>query len=402
MKHLYLLTLRVVLTVVIFQIFSTNFYAQTCPNSGTPGSRAFDTTIVFPAGTTSIQAKFPQFDPIQGQVTCMRLCVTMGGVVSLLSFENNDISNSNTYTATYNRLDNLTGPGIPGSINNSISRPYSFPLAPSDNAGVPNGSGPDYGAILNDTITRQVCHTINTATDLTPFYGTDSVTYDYNMFGGLNIGSSPNATINVSSSGFVRFRFEYCTCPATPLPININQFTAEKISADKAELKWSDFAQPGANYRYEAQVSKNPHNSFSNIGTFDVDKNNSEDYRTVYQTANTESGNFYFRIRQVYTNGYVRYSEVRKVTLESSGAPKFSVYPNPSKGIVGIKFDNNSTGHYNVQIFNTQGQLIFTKDLISTGNANVSVTTMKDQGAYMIRVIDTKTKKSCVNQILIK
>jgi hypothetical protein len=401
MKHIYSRLLSVVLPALLIFSF-TDSYGQLCPVGVLPGTRAYDTTISFPAGTSALQVKFPQFDPLEGQVTCMRMCVTMGGVVTLLSFENTDVSSSHTYSATYGRTDFLSGPGISGTLINSVNKPYTFNLQASDNGGIANDAGPDYGAVVNDTVVgAPACHEINSQAGLSPFYGTDSVAYTYNVSGGLAIDVGTNANIKIVSSGFVRFSFQYCTCPAIALPLSVSKFTAEKIAADKAELKWAGFDQSNADYHYEAEVSKNPYNSFTSIGSFSANREGQDDYRTVYRTSNLESGNFYFRIKQIYDNGYVRYTDVRKVTLESSGLPKFSIYPNPSNGIVGIKFDNNSTGFYNVQIFNTQGQLLFTKDIISTGNASVKVTTMKT-GAYMIRVVDTKTRLSCVNQLLIK
>ena len=76
----------------------------------------------------------------------------------------------------------------------------------------------------------------------------------------------------------------------------------------------------------------------------------------LYTAPNGEKGIFYFRIKQVYSNGYVRYSNIRQVTLGSPASVKFSIYPNPSTGIVGIKFDDSSGGHFNIRIYNAQGQ----------------------------------------------
>jgi hypothetical protein len=84
-------------------------------------------------------------------------------------------------------------------------------------------------------------------------------------------------------------------------------------------------------------------------------------YKLDYTTSSNERGVFYFRIKQVYANGYVRYSNIKQLELESSAIAKFSVYPNPSTGIVGIKFDNNLHGQFNIQVYNTQGQMAVKK-----------------------------------------
>ena len=70
-----------------------------------------------------------------------------------------------------------------------------------------------------------------------------------------------------------------------------------------------------------------------------------------------------FSTKQVYSKECVSYSNIRQVLLENSETTKFSVYPNPSKGIVGIKFDNRSGGHFAALIYNTQGQMMVKKIL---------------------------------------
>jgi hypothetical protein len=55
-----------------------------------------------------------------------------------------------------------------------------------------------------------------------------------------------------------------------------------------------------------------------------------------------------------------------RVALENSAWTKFSVYPNPSSGIVGIKFDNTLGGEFKALIYNTQGQMTVNKDIVIT------------------------------------
>ena len=111
---------------------------------------------------------------------------------------------------------------------------------------------------------------------------------------------------------------------------------------------------------------------------------------------------YYFRIKQVYTNGYVRYSNIKQLELESSVTAKFSVYPNPSTGIVGIKFDNKMHGHFKIQIYNTQGQVAVEKDIaVTLGSPYLQLATLIS-GVYWLRVTDKKSLDSGVNQLFIK
>jgi hypothetical protein len=121
----------------------------------------------------------------------------------------------------------------------------------------------------------------------------------------------------------------------------------------------------------------------------------------VYRAFEGESGVYFFRIKQVYSSGYFQFSNIKQVTLENSAFPKFTIYPNPSDGIVGIKFDNNSTGHFNIQIYNTQGQTMAKNDIVMNGSSYMQVAVL-ETGVYWVRLTDMKTQKSSVNQLLIK
>jgi hypothetical protein len=128
---------------------------------------------------------------------------------------------------------------------------------------------------------------------------------------------------------------------------------------------------------------------------------NAGEYKMNFAALKGESGAYYFRIKQIYPNGNVKYSITRQLILESSGEIKFSVFPNPSNGIVGIKFDNISEEQFALQIYNTQGQIIVSKDLVVSGSPYVQVATLRS-GVYWMRLTDRKTQVSSVNQLLIK
>jgi len=231
------------------------------------------------------------------------------------------------------------------------------------------------------------------------FYGTDSVTYNYN----IDVSTSASITGGSSStlvltSAFVNFHFEYCTCPALVLPLNINAFNANKLTNNKVELKWTGLDDPYANYHYEPEMSRDGAKFFT-IGS--LPKNAmTESYNMLY-TTNGQTGAWFFRIKQVYSNGYARYSNIQYVAMENSGSPKFSLYPNPSQGIVGIKFDNSSAGHYEIQIYNSQGQIIVNKAIVVGGSSYVQIGVLKG-GNYWLRLTNKQSLVSCVNQLIIK
>jgi hypothetical protein len=398
MKQLYSRFFSVTI-LILFQIALSQFSYGQCPNGEIPGATAFDTTISFPTGTTSIPVKFPKFDPQNGMVTCVRLCVTITGIIDTLAMQNFAASGQ-TGTYNYIRNDQISGPGLITPLSNSVNLSYGpYPLTAYD--GIP-GAGTDFFSMGDSTIlSEQLCRTVSDSATIAQFYGSDSVTYNYDIdvTSSATISGGSNSVL-VLTSAFVNFHFQYCTCPSAILPLNIRQFTATKLTDTKAELKWTGFDDPYSNYHYEVEVSRDGHH-FTTVSSFPKNTGSTNPYRYIYTATDGESGVYYFRIKQVYSNGYTRFSSIRQVSLENSDFPKFTLYPNPSDGIVGIKFDNITTGQFNIQIYNTQGQMMVTKDIVTNGASYLQLATLKS-GVYWLRVTEAKSQTSCVNQLLIK
>jgi hypothetical protein len=400
MKPVYFRFFSVTTLILFFVSFTHLSYAQ-CPSGQPGGQTAYDTTIAFGSGIVATQIKFPKFDPASGMVTCVRLCVTIKGIIDTVALENYTNAPQNG-SYTYTRKDTIRGPGIPTFLTSAPTN-LSFGLFPLSATNGVFGSGPDFYSVGSDTVlTKVLCANISDSTTITQFYGVnDSVTYNYAIDAdAIGVVTGGSSLAFVLSSALVNFHFEYCTCPATILPLNIRQFNLTKLTADKAELKWTGFDDAYANYHYEAEVSRNGH-SFTSIGSLPKNISNSDPYRLVYKAESGQSGTYYFRIKQVYSNGYTRYSNIKQVDLENSDFPKFTIYPNPSTGIVGIKFDNPYSGHFNIQIYNTQGQQMVKKDIVTTGSSYAQVATL-ETGVYWVRITEAGSQTSCVNQLLIK
>ncbi|MFI5132988.1 MAG: choice-of-anchor E domain-containing protein [Chitinophagales bacterium] len=380
----------------MLQFFNYRSHAQ-CPGGTIPGAVAYDTTVVTGSGNYATQFSFPKFDPQNGMVTCVKICLTITGRVSM--FLENNVNSPATYNINYKRKDTLTGPGLNTPLINQVSTNYGpYDLDASD--GIPL-SGPDFVNIGPDTVLNSVsiCTTLTDSVDLSQFYGHDSVTYTYTINAGATVTGSGDYLFSVATQGSVNYKLQYCYCPTAVLPLNIHDFFVTKKAPDKAELKWASFDDDAINYHYEAEVSRNGYN-FLSIGSFPIN-HLTHGYNLLFAPGKNDGGSYFFRIKQVYSNGYTRFSEIRLVNLESPLLPKFIIYPNPSDGIVGIKFDNISGGQLTVQIFNTQGQSVIQKEFPATGSSYWQIATLQ-KGKYWLRVTDVTTRLSCVNQLFIK
>ena len=373
-------------------------YSQ-CPNGQPAGSTAYDTTIKFGAGVVATQFKFPKFDPNTGMVTCVNLCVTIKGIIDSVALENFS-SAAQTGSYSYSRRDTVSGPGIPTFLSSGTNDlnfgPY--PLAAFDGV---LGSGPDFYSVGSDTVlTKVLCVNISDSTTIADFYGTDSVTYNYHITASAGWGvTGGSAAAFVLSSALVNFHFSYCTCPSNTLPLNVRSFNIRKLAADKAEITWNGFDNPNASYHYEIEMSRDG-NSFTSVGYQAKTEFEANGYKFLY-AATDGNGSYYFRVKQVYSSGYTRFTDIKSIDLENTDKPKINIFPNPSNGVVGIKFANISSGKFLIQISNTQGQTVFSKEEEIIGDGVRYITTLQ-RGMYWLRLIDVTSHLSCVNQLLIK
>ncbi|MBL7708548.1 MAG: T9SS type A sorting domain-containing protein [Chitinophagaceae bacterium] len=401
MKHIYTKTFTSFLLLIILLLVNTNRSDAQCPIGFPPGSTAYDTTIKFPTGVTSIPVKFPQFNPQGGMVTCVRLCVTITGIIDTLAMQNYAAS-PQTATFNYIRTDQITGPGISTPLSNSASLSYGPPgniLTAYD--GTP-GAGTDFYSMANDTILNEVlCRTVSDSATIIQFYGTDSVTYNYDISvsTSASISGGSSSTL-VLTSALVNFHFEYCTCPGYLLPLNIYRFSVNKADDKKAALKWFgyDNNQNGAGYHYEVQMSRDGFN-FQPVDNVQRNTNGNSAYSYLYEM--TTTGRYFFRIRQVGEDGRSYFTDIKYVDAENNSPVKFNIYPNPSTGIVGIKFDNITAGKYVVLINNALGQTVVNKEIEVAGNSYQQVATLH-KGFYWVRLTNVASQLSSVNQLFIK
>lgn len=382
----------------ILLLYGQNVNAQ-CAGGSPSGNTAYDTTIRFPTGATNMQVKFPKFDPQTAMLSCVRLIVTIVGVVDSVAMQNYSGS-SQTANFSYNRSDFMSGPGLTPSLSNSFNGNYGpYTLAAFD--GSPS-SGPDFYSKSRDTVLKTVmARTLTDSTEISQFYGSDSVVYNYN----INVSTSAaisggSSSSMVLTSALVNFRFEYCTCPLHALPVGIKNFTATKTGTQSADLRW-DAEADDDHYFYDVEVSRDGR-KFTKAGT--VQKNEAgghASYRFNHAMQGAEFGRVYFRVKQRWLNGYYRYSEIRSVEYTNPLFSTASIYPNPSNGNIGIKFVAGKAGNYQVQVTNAGGQMVANKEL-KMAETDYKPVAMLQKGTYYVKLTDLSNRSSCIYQILVQ
>jgi hypothetical protein len=395
MKKLYPIFLSYSFFTLLFFIAQTSL-AQ-CPNGQPSGGTAFDTTIRFSSGVTHRQVKFPKFNPQAGMLSCVRLVITMTGIIDTSAFENLTDAPI-TVTRSYNRTDNMAGPGLTPSLQNSFNGITNIPL--SGNNGVDN-SGPDFYANSKDTVmSRQMVRTLTDSTAISAFYGTDSVVYDYDINVISNVTAGGDIAYHMRTSAFVNFRFEYCTCPLATLPVGLKNFMVAKAGANATDLRWE--AEAGTdNYFYEIEVSRDGQH-FSKVGVQQKTSHNAKSaYQYTYPVKANEYGRYYFRVKQRWLDGYYRSTEIKSVDFINPLFSTVSIYPNPSSGNVGMKFVAAKAGNYAVEVSNAVGQIVARKNLQVAATDYKHIATLQ-KGTYYVKITEQSTQSFFINQLVVQ
>lgn len=371
-----------------------------CPNGQPNGGVAYDKTVAFGEGVSSTQVKFPKFDPHTAMLSCVKMVVTMVGVIDSVGMQNKSTSACSS-TFRYIRTDDMNGPGLTPALNNNANITYGpYPLAGYD--GIP-GSGPDFHSIEDDTVMKKtMSRTLTDSTTISQFYGADSLVYNYNIdvttfaaFAGC--GSSSNS---VATSAFVNFRLEYCTCPVVTLPLGLQNFSVTKTGSGSAGLRW-EAEGDNHNYVYEVEYSRDG-TRFAKAATVAKQYNaHNPQYQYGFAVQGTDYGRYYFRVKQRWANGWYQYTDVKAVEFVNPMFTTVSLYPNPSSGILGIKFVNAKAGRFTVQVSNAQGQLVLKKE-ITTAPTDYKVVATLQKGFYYVKLTDAATGAFCINEMLIQ
>ncbi|MBA2746388.1 MAG: T9SS type A sorting domain-containing protein [Flavisolibacter sp.] len=388
-----------VICAVITFLFSVSFVKAQCPDGTTPGGTAFDTTIHFPTGVNSTQVKFPKFDPQTAMLTCVRLIVTITGIVDTVAMQNYSAS-AQTASFIYNRKDSMAGPGLTPPLTNSFDGNYGpYNLTPYD--GVP-GAGSDFMAIPKDTVLQQVMvRTLTDSTSISEFYGSDSVAYNYT----INVTTSAMITGGSSSSlvltsAMVNFRLEYCSCPIIVLPFHLKDFNVKKSGTAASIIEWKA-ADTKESYYYQVEVSRDGA-SFNTLGH--LNKKGQDQvyhYSFLHKIEEGEKGKYFYRVKQWHINGTYRYSDIKMVDFSHGSNHNIQLFPNPSSGTAGLKFISVKPGKYAVYVMNAQGQMMQYKMVQVAAVDYVPVSVLK-KGVYYIKVVHADTAESEIMQLLVQ
>jgi hypothetical protein len=247
-----------------------------------------------------------------------------------------------------------------------------------------------------------VTHNVVKTSNLSPFMGTGTVSFNYSISGGLiSMSGGLNFEQNIETSRWGTFKLSYYYCPNSVLATNIRNLAVNK-NDQGVTLTWTSSNQTNT---YEIEISTDGKN-FTTAGKATetaASGSTSSKYEYQYHPDQALTGTIYFRVKETDAQGKVTYSETRMISIGKSGVNN-SLYPNPAVNGVNVLLDKYVQGEIEVTLVNTIGQVVFSKTyrLDKLNNINITWPSSVKAGMYYLKVKDLQSQTQSISKLFVK
>ena len=171
-----------------------------------------------------------------------------------------------------------------------------------------------------------------------------------------------------------------CNFPFGILPVSWENFIATIQSNNDVELAWQVSSQiDNKGYYVEHSIDGSNWDDLGYVQSAATSKS-SENYS--YTDINPVSGSNYYRIKQVDIDGNASYSEIKMISLTIKNS-QLSIWPNPAKDIVNVKYDGNGSDARAI-VFDQMGRMV-SSTVLHSGSNSVNVSNLST-GNYIVHV----------------
>ena len=171
-----------------------------------------------------------------------------------------------------------------------------------------------------------------------------------------------------------------CNFPNSILPVSWENFTATIQSNNDVALAWQVSSQiDNKGYYVEHSIDGSNWDDLGYVQSAATSKS-SENYS--YTDINPVSGSNYYRIKQVDIDGNASYSEIKMISLTIKNS-QLSIWPNPAKDIVNVKYDGNGSDARAI-VFDQMGRMV-SSTVLHSGSNSVNVSNLST-GNYIVHV----------------
>ncbi len=173
------------------------------------------------------------------------------------------------------------------------------------------------------------------------------------------------------------------------LPVKYSSFNASVVS-NAVNLMWVTESELN-NSHFEVERSTDGVN-FKKVGVVVngiINGNTAKSYTYTDNSINTNDVVVYYRLKQVDFDGRYAYSNTLVVRLQTLNGVKMQVMPNPFVENLSVSFEAAAKATAQLQIVNTQGQLILLQNtIVNKGNNSIQVVGLNRlaPGTYIARL----------------
>lgn len=179
------------------------------------------------------------------------------------------------------------------------------------------------------------------------------------------------------------------------LPITMTYFEAKETNNKRVDLSWETTSEINNEF-FTIEKCVDGGNTWSEvISTAGAGNSNT----TIYYNEtdwNPRLGVSFYRLKQTDFNGESNYSKIQSVNIESVNEDNFTVFPNPSSGILNIVSNKKSLS--DIIVYNSIGQIL--TEVVSNNDSHSNRLTIDisnhPKGVYYIQS-NTFTKKIIKN-----
>ncbi len=188
-------------------------------------------------------------------------------------------------------------------------------------------------------------------------------------------------------------RFSVVFGSTAPLPVSI--IDAKAYQQNNVNIvDWTTSGEATENVvKYEVERSATS-TSFITIGTV-ASLNNAGNSSYTFTDVAPLTGDNYYRIKIVTANGNIKYSQVMVVRAKNNLS--ITVYPNPvfKGGNITVQLSGVSSGMYQVELYNIQGQQVLVKPIQHNGGSasyNMQLNTTLAAGTYRLKIVSANNE----------
>ncbi len=199
-----------------------------------------------------------------------------------------------------------------------------------------------------------------------------------------NTGSASGANDDFGISGVSLLR--QTIVQTTPTPVTLNYFKGN-VEDKNVKLNWETSEELNFSH-YEIERSEDG-KSYSKIdevtakGAYSV-------YAYTDRVNNATSGNVYYRLKAVDTDGTFEYSSVVKLSVNKGTSVEASAYPNPFKDRLSVNITTDEDQDMTLALYSLDGRQVMVQQASATKGSNVVMVNQLDNLAAGMYVLNVK------------